>query len=104
MTQTYEEALRELIENMILNANLNEKERWVLYQRFGLFSEEAKSLEDVAIDYKVRFGVGPVTRERIRQYEARALRKIRESNQEDISRYDWLIDLLPYIKIMKALK
>lgn len=104
MTQTYEEALRELIEHMILNANLNEKEKWVLYQRFGLFSGEAKSLEDIALDYKVRFNVGPVTRERIRQYEARAINKIRESKQEDISKYDWLIDLLPYIRLMKSLK
>jgi RNA polymerase primary sigma factor len=50
--------------------SLNERERKVLEQRFGLLDGYARTLEEVGRDFKV-------TRERIRQIEAKALRKMR---------------------------
>ncbi len=49
---------------------LTERERKVLVQRFGLLDGKPKTLEEVGIEFKV-------TRERIRQIEAKALRKMR---------------------------
>ncbi len=49
---------------------LTERERKVLIQRFGLQDGKPKTLEEVGIEFKV-------TRERIRQIEAKALRKMR---------------------------
>ncbi|MDR0764362.1 MAG: RNA polymerase sigma factor RpoD [Synergistaceae bacterium] len=60
--------LREQLEEML--ADLSERERDVLRLRFGLDDGHAHTLEDVG----KRFGV---TRERIRQIEAKALRKLR---------------------------
>ncbi len=56
---------------------LNERERKVIEMRFGLNQAEPQTLEQVGI----YFGV---TRERIRQIEAKALRKLRRPNH---SRY-----------------
>jgi len=50
--------------------SLNERERKVLEQRFGLLDGNARTLEEVGQQFKV-------TRERIRQIEAKALRKMR---------------------------
>ena len=50
--------------------SLNERERKVLEQRFGLVDGYARTLEEVGKQFKV-------TRERIRQIEAKALRKMR---------------------------
>jgi RNA polymerase primary sigma factor len=50
--------------------SLNERERKVLEQRFGLLDGYARTLEEVGKQFKV-------TRERIRQIEAKALRKMR---------------------------
>jgi RNA polymerase primary sigma factor len=51
-------------------SSLNERERKVLEQRFGLIDGYARTLEEVGKQFKV-------TRERIRQIEAKALRKMR---------------------------
>ena len=50
--------------------SLNERERAVLEQRFGLVDGYSRTLEDVGKQFRV-------TRERIRQIEAKALRKMR---------------------------
>ncbi len=49
---------------------LTDRERTVLIQRFGLADGKPKTLEEVGIEFNV-------TRERIRQIEAKALRKMR---------------------------
>ena len=49
---------------------LTERERQVLEQRFGLIDGYSRTLEEVGRQFKV-------TRERIRQIEAKALRKMR---------------------------
>lgn len=51
-------------------ATLTERERKVLIQRFGLLDGKPKTLEEVGMEFNV-------TRERIRQIEAKALRKMR---------------------------
>ena len=55
--------------NEVLNT-LNERERDVLRLRFGLVDGKARTLEEVGSQFNV-------TRERIRQIEAKALRKLR---------------------------
>jgi len=50
--------------------SLNERERQVLEMRFGIGDGNARTLEEVGSQFKV-------TRERIRQIEAKALRKMR---------------------------
>ncbi len=50
--------------------SLNERERAVLEQRFGLVDGAGRTLEEVGRQFRV-------TRERIRQIEAKALRKLR---------------------------
>jgi RNA polymerase primary sigma factor len=51
-------------------ATLSDRERKVLIQRFGLQDGKPKTLEEVGVEFNV-------TRERIRQIEAKALRKMR---------------------------
>lgn len=51
-------------------STLNDRERKVLIQRFGLLDGKPKTLEEVGLEFNV-------TRERIRQIEAKALRKMR---------------------------
>lgn len=51
-------------------ATLTDRERKVLVQRFGLLDGKPKTLEEVGVEFNV-------TRERIRQIEAKALRKMR---------------------------
>ena len=57
----------------ILN-DLPERERKVLSMRFGLEDGMSKTLEDVGKEFNI-------TRERVRQIEARALRKLRHPQQ-----------------------
>ena len=59
--------------NEVLNT-LNERERDVLRLRFGLVDGKARTLEDVGSQFNV-------TRERIRQIEAKALRKLRHPSR-----------------------
>ncbi|MFH1085138.1 MAG: RNA polymerase sigma factor RpoD [Chloroflexota bacterium] len=66
--QTNRELLREQMQDIL--ASLSERERQVLSLRFGLDDGESHTLEEVGL----HFGV---TRERIRQIEAKALRKLR---------------------------
>lgn len=51
-------------------ATLSDREKKVLIQRFGLLDGKPKTLEEVGVEFNV-------TRERIRQIEAKALRKMR---------------------------
>lgn len=51
-------------------STLTERERTVLIERFGLLDGKPKTLEEVGLRFKV-------TRERVRQIEAKALRKMR---------------------------
>ena len=60
--------LREHID--LLLDDLKEREKQVILLRFGLLDGHPRTLEDVGREFKV-------TRERIRQIEAKALRKLR---------------------------
>jgi len=60
--------LREEIENLL--ADLKDRERQVIILRFGLEDGHPRTLEEVGKEFNV-------TRERIRQIEAKALRKLR---------------------------
>ena len=68
LDETNREMLREQMQDIL--DSLSEREREVLALRFGLKDGEAKTLEEVGR----HFGV---TRERVRQIEAKALRKLR---------------------------
>jgi len=70
--ETSKELLRESIEE-VLNS-LDEREMKVLSLRFGLMGETPKTLEEVGKIFNV-------TRERIRQIEAKALRKLRHPSR-----------------------
>ncbi|MBN1956157.1 MAG: sigma-70 family RNA polymerase sigma factor [Anaerolineae bacterium] len=65
---TYQQLLREQIHD-ILDA-LNDRERAVLEMRYGLKDGRPRTLEEVGKEFQV-------TRERIRQIESKALRKLR---------------------------
>ncbi len=67
-------ALKEQI-NQVL-ATLTEREEMVLRLRFGLIDGRSRTLEEVGQQFKV-------TRERIRQIEAKALRKLRHPNRSN---------------------
>ncbi|MHB0858468.1 MAG: RNA polymerase sigma factor RpoD [Anaerolineae bacterium] len=66
--ETNRELLREQMRDIL--SSLSDRERDVLTLRFGLDDGESRTLEEVGL----QFGV---TRERIRQIEAKALRKLR---------------------------
>lgn len=67
--------LREDLESVL--ATLNPRERDVLRLRYGLDDGRMKTLEDIGQIFEV-------TRERIRQIEARALRKLRHPNRNGV--------------------
>lgn len=64
--------LREQLEEVM--GSLTDREKQVLILRFGLIDGKAKTLEEVGKDFHV-------TRERIRQIEAKALRKLRHPSR-----------------------
>jgi len=64
--------LRESMEDVL--STLSERERLVLRLRFGLDDGRSRTLEEVGNEFKV-------TRERIRQIEAKALRKLRHPSR-----------------------
>ncbi len=70
--ETSKELLRESIEEVL--SSLDEREMKVLSLRFGLMGETPKTLEEVGKIFNV-------TRERIRQIEAKALRKLRHPSR-----------------------
>lgn len=57
---------------IIDESSLNEKERKVLYLRYGVFDNTIRTLEEIGKIFNV-------TRERIRQIESRALKKLRHN-------------------------
>ncbi len=65
--------LNEHLREVLLN-DLQDRERKVLILRFGLEDGRARTLEEVGKEFNV-------TRERIRQIEAKALRKLRHPNR-----------------------
>lgn len=73
------DAMNEVLET------LTERERTVLIQRFGLIDGKPKTLEEVGLAFNV-------TRERIRQIEAKALRKMRHPTRS--KRLKAFLDLL----------
>jgi len=70
--ETAKELLRESIEEVL--GSLDERESKVLSLRFGLVGETPKTLEEVGKIFNV-------TRERIRQIESKALRKLRHPSR-----------------------
>jgi RNA polymerase primary sigma factor len=68
-----------------LMKNLNEKEKAVLIMRFGFDGEETRTLEETGRTLGV-------TRERIRQIEERALKKIRAAVRGKTQEYRALLE------------
>jgi RNA polymerase primary sigma factor len=64
--------LKEQVEDVL--GGLTDRERKVLQLRFGLDDGRSRTLEEVGKEFKV-------TRERIRQIEAKALRKLRHPSR-----------------------
>jgi RNA polymerase sigma factor (sigma-70 family) len=68
-----------------LMAGLNHREREILRLRFGLDRGEGRTLEEVGVEFDL-------TRERIRQIEARALSKLRSASPDRIAVNELLAD------------
>jgi len=77
--QSARRKLKEQIRNQAALDILSERERTVLELRFGLKEEQHYSLQEIG----QRLGV---TGERIRQIEARALRKLRHPTRSQLSK------------------
>ena len=69
--------LREQVEDVL--GTLSDREREVLYMRYGLDDGRSRTLEEVGRHFSV-------TRERIRQIEAKALRKLRQPERANMLR------------------
>lgn len=76
-----EAALRLLLPEQVGKAlgGLDERERGIIEMRFGLHDGEPKTLEEVGLHFHL-------TRERIRQLEARALSKLRHPSKAELLR------------------
>ncbi len=79
--QFIEENLKDVIENLLKNSHLTTKEIDILKLRFGLGTNDPKTLEEAGKIYGV-------SRERIRQIQEKALKKIRRSyNVKELAIY-----------------
>lgn len=79
--QFIEENLKDVIENLLKNSNLTIKEIDILKLRFGIGTNDPKTLEETGKIYGV-------SRERIRQIQEKALKKIRRSyNVKELAIY-----------------
>ena len=79
--QFIEKNLKDVIENLLKNSHLTTKEMDILRLRFGLGTNDPKTLEEAGKVYGV-------SRERIRQIQEKALKKIRRSyNVKELAIY-----------------
>lgn len=79
--QFIEENIKDVIENLLKNSNLTTKEIDILKLRFGIGTNDPKTLEETGKIYGV-------SRERIRQIQEKALKKIRRSyNVKELAIY-----------------
>lgn len=70
-TDSYIDACcRKQIIDIVINSHLDDSLKDILVKRYGIFDGRCRTLEEIATEYGV-------TRERIRQKEAKALRKLR---------------------------
>src|SRR3990172_8530611 len=76
--ENYEEIEKKEILSKMLDT-LTPRERKVIEMRFGLSGENSHTLEEIGADFEV-------TRDRIRQIEARALRKLRHPSNSRLLR------------------
>ena len=74
-TQIAEENDNKKVLTNLIN-KLNNRERYILYNRFGLGNKKVKTLDEIGLKFKV-------SRERIRQVEMMALRKLRRYIQRE---------------------
>jgi len=94
-TQMIEEIDRKLLKEQIDRVldTLDPREKLVLEMRFGLTDGHARTLEEVAqrLPWKrlPEFSTKHVTRERVRQIEQKALRKLRNPARSEIIRESW---------------
>jgi RNA polymerase primary sigma factor len=77
IVQPEEEATKKMLKTQLLSiiSGLTPREQKVIRMRYGLDDGRARTLEEVGREFKV-------TRERIRQIEAKALRKLRNPNRQ----------------------
>ena len=75
-TMYYENSIEKNVQQFLIDAGLDEKQRYVIIHRLGLMGSEEKTLEELGQE----FGC---TRERIRQIEAKCLRKLSRSSYAD---------------------
>lgn len=80
--QVMKKALAENIEKL-LDGKLTDKERDIIIRRYGLFGHRVETLEEIGASMHV-------TRERVRQIEAKAINRIRRLTIANRSVVDWL--------------
>ena len=65
-----DDCCRKQVVDIVLNSHLNDSQKDILSKRYGIFDGRCRTLDEIAKEHGV-------TRERIRQKEAKALRKLR---------------------------